>query len=73
MTLYEQLEADPTLKVCSKTYGVSVKDGIYLRSKAREYPIQVEFENGDKMDFTLCGCFLISAPDDNYDIKIYQP
>lgn len=72
MTLYKQLQNDPTLRVQSLVFGISIKGGITLRNENDEYPILVEFNSGRHTYFTVDG-FNGKNPNEDYDIKIHKP
>jgi hypothetical protein len=73
MTLYEQLKADPTLRVHSSSYGLSEIDGINLLNIRRDCPIEVTFEGGEVETFTENGQCFISRIFPRIDISIYEP
>lgn len=72
MTLYEQLKADPTLRVQSQHYGLSEEDGINLLNVRKDYPIEVTFEDGAIVCFSENGYLLANDPCTTDDITIYE-
>jgi len=72
MNLYQQLQADPTLRVQSPHYGLSEHDGINLLNIRKDYPIEVTFEDGSIVCFSENGYLLESDQLPTQDIAIYE-